>query len=104
GSVSAYVGSTEAGVQPLRWGLRLALDLGLAQIAMRGYINLSDTLELLGQHQEAAQTAADGAALAEQSGLARSYGSFLIGNQAEPLLRLGPWGAGGQVTRAGPPG
>ena len=98
GSVSAYVGSTEAGVQPLRWGLRLALDLGLPEIAMRGYINLSDTLELLGQHQEAAQTAADGAALAEQSGLARSYGSFLIGNQAEPLLRMGQWAEADRLT------
>jgi DNA-binding CsgD family transcriptional regulator len=98
GSVSSYVGSAEAGLQPLRSGLRLALDLGLPEIAMRGYINLSDSLELLGRHQEAATTAAEGAALAGRSGLARSYGSYLIGNQAEPLLRLGQWAEVDRLT------
>src|SRR5690348_10971067 len=101
GSVSSYIGSTEAGVQPMRSGLQLALDLNLPEIALRAYINLSDSLELLGQHQEAAQAAADGAALAERSGMARSYGSFLVGNQAEPLLRLGQWAEADQLTAGG---
>jgi DNA-binding CsgD family transcriptional regulator len=48
-------------------------------------------LELLGQHAEAAQIARDGLELALRAGLARTFGSYLIGNQAEPLLRLGEW-------------
>ena len=59
--------------------------------ALRAYINLSDVLELLGRHAEAAQVAADGLELAERAGSSRTLGSYLVGNTAEPLLRLGRW-------------
>jgi ATP/maltotriose-dependent transcriptional regulator MalT len=78
--------------------VRLALDLGLPVIAVRGYINLSDALELLGQHQEAAQAAADGLELAVATGLSRTLGSFLIGNRSESLLSLGRWAEADQLT------
>jgi DNA-binding CsgD family transcriptional regulator/tetratricopeptide (TPR) repeat protein len=91
GSTTAYLDRAEAGLDSLRSGVRLALDADIPATALRGYINLSDGLELLGQHAEAAQTARDGLELALQAGLARTFGSYLIGNQAEPLLRLGEW-------------
>ncbi|HEX4258571.1 MAG TPA: AAA family ATPase [Streptosporangiaceae bacterium] len=91
GSTTAYLDRAEAGLGPLRSGVRLALEADIPATALRGYINLSDVLELLGQHAEAAQIARDGLELALQAGLARTFGSYLIGNQAEPLLRLGEW-------------
>ncbi|HEY2286713.1 MAG TPA: AAA family ATPase, partial [Streptosporangiaceae bacterium] len=98
GSATVYLGPPEGGLGPLRSGVRLALDLGLPVIAVRGYINLSDALELLGQHQEAAQAAADGLELAVATGLSRTLGSFLIGNRSESLLSLGRWAEADQLT------
>jgi DNA-binding CsgD family transcriptional regulator/tetratricopeptide (TPR) repeat protein len=91
GSTTAYLDRPEAGLDPLRSGVRLALDADLTGTALRGYINLSDALELLGRHAEAAEAARDGLELAVRAGMARTLGSYLIGNQAEPLLRLGQW-------------
>jgi DNA-binding CsgD family transcriptional regulator/tetratricopeptide (TPR) repeat protein len=58
-------------------------------IALRAYINLSDALELLGRHAEAARTAAEGIELATRTGMSRMLGSYLIGNRADSLLRMG---------------
>ncbi len=55
-------------------------------------------LELLGRHQEAAQAASEGLDLAVRAGLARTWGSFLIGNRAESLLRLGQWAEADRLT------
>jgi DNA-binding CsgD family transcriptional regulator len=101
GSVSSYLGSPEAGIGPLRTGVRLALDLDIPATALRGYINLSDVLELLGRHEEAAQAAEAGIALAKRAGLARTLGSYLIGNQAEPLVRLGRWAEADRLIAEG---
>src|SRR6202012_5343638 len=91
GSTTAYLDRPEAGLDSLRSGVRRALDAGPAGTALRGYVNLSDVLELLGRHAEAAETARSGLELAVQAGMARTLGSRLMGNQAEPLLRLGQW-------------
>ncbi len=108
GSASSYLDPSDAGLESLRAGVRLALELDIPVTALRGYVNLSDVLELMGRHAEAAQTAADGLQLAERSGLARTLGSYLIGNQAESLLRLGRWAEvdrlTGQALRALPEG
>ena len=98
GSARSYLGPAEAGLGPLRSGVRLALDLDIPVTAMRGYINLSDIQELLGRHTEAAQTASEGLELAERAGMARTLGSYLVGNQAEPLLHLGRWAEADQLT------
>ena len=97
GVAQCYLASPDAGLDALRAGLRLAQELGergaaagdSASIALRAYINLSDALELLGRHAEAAQTAAEGIGLATRAGMARTLGSYLIGNRAESLLRMG---------------
>jgi DNA-binding CsgD family transcriptional regulator/tetratricopeptide (TPR) repeat protein len=87
----AYLDEPEAGLESLRAGVTLALELDIPLTAVRGYVNLSDVVELLGRHEEAASEAGAGLELAVAAGLARTLGSFLIGNQAEPLLRLGQW-------------
>src|SRR6185437_3031169 len=69
-----------------------------AMIALRAYINLSDVLELLGRHAEAAQTAAEGIELATRAGMTRTLGSYLIGNRADSLLRTGQLDEADELT------
>ena len=101
GGASTYLGSGEDSLTFFREGLRLALDIGASMIAMAGYVNLSDALEFLGRHEEAAQTAAEGLDLARRAGLIRSEGPYLMMNQAEPLLRLGRWAEAERVLAQG---
>ncbi|HEX3752786.1 MAG TPA: LuxR C-terminal-related transcriptional regulator, partial [Streptosporangiaceae bacterium] len=54
-------------------------------------INESHLLEGAGEHEAAAKVARQGAASADEYGLARTSGTFLAINQAEPLLSLGRW-------------
>jgi DNA-binding CsgD family transcriptional regulator len=98
----AYTTGIE-GLEPLREGLRLALETVADNpwTALRGYTNLSDTLELFGRHAEAAEAAGEGIKLAVSSGVVRTLGSFLIGNRAEPLLRLGEWAEVDEITAEG---
>lgn len=58
---------------------------------MRGAISESDVLEGAGRHEQAAQVARDGISLAQRYGLARTSGTFLSINLAEPLVSLGRW-------------
>lgn len=55
------------------------------------HINYSDSLFHLGRFAEAAQSARDGVKIAHDIGLARSLGTMLTGNTAEPLIALGEW-------------
>lgn len=101
GIATSYLGRGEDGLSFLREALRLALDIDAPMTAMIGYINVSDVLELLGRHEEAAETAATGMDLARRTGLVRSEGIYLLMNQAEPLLRLGRWAEAEQVIAQG---
>ena len=91
----------DAGLETLRAGLRLALDMDIPFAAVRGYGNLSDSLHALGRYAEACQYAAEGAELAVRAGMARTYGCYLVHNQAESLLCLGQWARADQVTAEG---
>jgi DNA-binding CsgD family transcriptional regulator/tetratricopeptide (TPR) repeat protein len=91
GSARGYLSADDAGLDDLRAGLALATGMGAHVTALRAYVNISDVLELLGRHQEAADAAREGMALAGRVGLARSLGAFLAGNLAESLLRMGRW-------------
>jgi DNA-binding CsgD family transcriptional regulator/tetratricopeptide (TPR) repeat protein len=91
GSASAYLGDAPAGLAAMREAITLAEHHDLHDVAVRGYINLSDTLEMLGQHAQAAHTAQAGIALATRIGFARTHGAMLAGNVAEPLIRIGRW-------------
>jgi DNA-binding CsgD family transcriptional regulator len=91
GMVRCYRDASIEGLDDLRAGLALALDIGAPLGALRGYVNLSDVLEFLGRHDEAVEAARAGIALAGRVGLARSLGAFLTGNLVESLLRTGRW-------------
>ena len=98
GAARAYLTAGEQGLDELRTGLALAERIGVPFSALRGYINLSDALEFLGRHDEAAQAASEGIALAGRVGLVRSLGAFLTGNLVEPLIRVGRWEEAGRLA------
>jgi DNA-binding CsgD family transcriptional regulator/tetratricopeptide (TPR) repeat protein len=87
----AYLGDGDNGLTGLRAGLCLAEQIGAQNTALRGHINHSDVLEMLGRHQEAIDAATAGLELAQRIGSSRRLGPYLTGNLVEPLLRLGRW-------------
>jgi DNA-binding CsgD family transcriptional regulator/tetratricopeptide (TPR) repeat protein len=91
GSSLSYLVDPAEGEPFLREGLRLALDAHDHETALRGYVNLSDSLEARGLHRDAATAAREGVELAGRVGLTRNFGAYLIGNLVEPLVRLGDW-------------
>jgi DNA-binding CsgD family transcriptional regulator/tetratricopeptide (TPR) repeat protein len=91
GGASLYLGPDDVGLSDLRAGLDLALRGNFPASALRGYINLSDALQLLSRHAEAMEVAAQGRALAARVGRARTLGSFLAGNMAISALQRGRW-------------
>jgi ATP/maltotriose-dependent transcriptional regulator MalT len=64
---------------------------GNHQVLLRYYVIKSHFLEGAGRHAEAAAVAARGKELAREYGVARTQGTFLCINQAEPLVSLGRW-------------
>jgi DNA-binding CsgD family transcriptional regulator/tetratricopeptide (TPR) repeat protein len=101
GTAASYLGRADDGLGFLRESLRLALSIDAPMTTMIGYINMSDVLEFLGRHEEAAQTAAEGLDLARRTGLTRSEGVYLTMNQAESLLRSGHWAQADRVLGEG---
>ena len=91
GLAHCYLRTTDEDPEAIRSGLALALACNVPVTALRGYVNLSDVLELRGRHAEAAEVAREGLLLADRVGMVRALGAYLIGNLAEPLLRLGRW-------------
>ncbi|HKO27548.1 MAG TPA: AAA family ATPase [Solirubrobacteraceae bacterium] len=92
GVARCYLGEHEAGIASLQAGRELAEAIGADATALRAHLNLSDSLELLGRHAEAAEVAERGLLLARRIGLARHiYGMFLVVNRAVALIRLGNW-------------
>ncbi|MGZ4184889.1 MAG: helix-turn-helix transcriptional regulator [Solirubrobacteraceae bacterium] len=91
GHALAHRGETEPALQLQRAGVDDAMRGGFAWTAMRGYVNLSDTLLMLGRFDEVVATADEGEVFAEQSGLSRTAGAFLRGNKIEALMRSGRW-------------
>jgi DNA-binding CsgD family transcriptional regulator len=99
GSSLSYLEDPAEGEAALREGLRLALDASDHETALRGYVNLSDSLEGRGRHADAAEAARDGIELAARVGLSRSFGAFLTGNLVEPLVRMGQWPEAERLSR-----
>lgn len=92
GPALTYGGYPEEGIAELRAGRELAEALSAPALALRAYLNLSDSLEMLGRHEEAADEARRGLELAAQVGLTRHvYALYLVANCAEPLIALGRW-------------
>jgi predicted ATPase len=91
GWARCYLSAGAEGLDDLRAGLGLAMQIGIPFSAVRGYVNLSDALELAGRHDEAAQVAREGIALADRAGMSRTLGAFLTSNLVESLIRMGRW-------------
>jgi DNA-binding CsgD family transcriptional regulator len=91
GHALAHRGEPEAALRLQRTGRDEAKRGGFAWTAMRGYVNLCDTLLMLGRFDEVVATADEGGTFAEQSGLSRTAGAFLRGNKVEALMRSGRW-------------
>jgi ATP/maltotriose-dependent transcriptional regulator MalT len=92
GVALAYGEETDRGIAEAHAGIEMAETLDDPAIAVRGYLNLSDALEMLGRHEDAADAAGRGLELAGRAGLRRHpYGVYLVANRAESLLALGRW-------------
>ena len=81
----------DAELQMLAKARTAAARAGDYHLMLRSAINESHILEGAGQHERAAEVARDGIAEAAQYGLARTQGTFLAINLAEPLYSLGRW-------------
>jgi DNA-binding CsgD family transcriptional regulator/tetratricopeptide (TPR) repeat protein len=91
GGAQVFAGDFEAGVARIRDAGERARGAGMPRIAVRALINLSDLLLMLSRYHDAIDTVDEGMAVVEQAGVARTAGTFLRGNRAEALLRLGRW-------------
>jgi len=79
------------GLEMLARARAAAARAGDYHLMLRAAVNESHILEGAGEHERAAQVARDGIAEAARYGLARSQGTFLAINLAEPLYSLGRW-------------
>jgi DNA-binding NarL/FixJ family response regulator/tetratricopeptide (TPR) repeat protein len=70
---------------------------GAYRLLLAAVINESHVLEGMGEHKRAVDVARAGIASAEEYGLARSWGTFLAINVAEPLAALGRWDEAAEV-------
>jgi DNA-binding CsgD family transcriptional regulator len=84
-------GITDTELGMLSRARSLASQAGDHHLVLNTSISESHLLEGLGEHERAAQVARDGIAEAASYGLARSEGTFLAINVAEPLYALGRW-------------
>jgi DNA-binding CsgD family transcriptional regulator len=84
-------GNDAAALELFALARSLAGGTGTYQPLLHVAINESHVLEGMGEHERAAQVARDGIARAGEYGLARTTGTFLAINVAEPLVSLGRW-------------
>jgi DNA-binding CsgD family transcriptional regulator len=81
----------DADLEMLAKARAAAARAGDYHLMLRTVINESHILEGTGQHERAAEAARDGIDEAVRYGLARTQGTFLAINLAEPLYSLGRW-------------
>ena len=101
GVARGYLGDPEAALPALREGRAIAEEIGDHDGVLRSYVNLSDQLELLRRHEEAAEEALAGLEVARRVGFIRRYGDVLAFNAAEPLVRLGRWKEAERIVSEG---
>jgi DNA-binding CsgD family transcriptional regulator len=90
-------GDDAAALKMLGRARALAVRAEAYERLLAAAINESHVLEGMGQHERAADVARTGIASAEDYGLARSSGTFLAINVAEPLAALGRWDEAAEV-------
>jgi ATP/maltotriose-dependent transcriptional regulator MalT len=89
--VESFSGDDAAALQMFAQASALARQAGAYRPLLSVAVNESHVLGGLGEHERAAQVARAGIASARGYGLARSTGTFLAINVAEPLVALGRW-------------
>ena len=90
-------GDDQAALEMLRQARAIAASVRAYEPLLGAVINESHVLEGMGEHERAAEVALAGIASAEDYGLARSSGTFLAINVAEPLAALGRWDEAAEV-------
>ena len=100
GAATADIGDDDAGLIQSRAGIDRAIAEEQLTTALRGYVNLSDALEMLGHSQQALDTAAEGIAVARRLGYHRTWATFLTGNMVESMIHLGRWSEARTVLTA----
>jgi DNA-binding NarL/FixJ family response regulator len=90
GHAMVYAGDDE-GLALMREAGEQSRRAGLPWLATRAFVNLSDLELMLGRYEDAIRTSDEGMPMVEEAGLERTIGSFLRGNKAEALMRLGRW-------------
>ena len=91
GHLMVYAGEVEPGLALTQQAAAGAREAGFAWVGMRGYVNRSDLLLMIGRYDEAIEAAEAGIAVAEELGMARTVGAFVRGNKAEAQVRAGRW-------------
>ena len=84
-------GQPERHLEMLARAREMAERAGAYQQLLRVITNESHVLEGMGKHERAAEVARRGIASATKYGRARTVGTFLAINLAEPLVSLGRW-------------
>ncbi len=91
GLIQSHSGDDAAALETLDLARSAARQAESYEPLLNAVINESHVLEGMGEHERAAEVARAGIASAEDYGLARSSGTFLAINVAEPLASLGRW-------------
>ena len=89
--IESHGGNDAAALAMLAEARSLAGKASALRPLLKVAINESHVLEGMGEHGRAAEVARAGIASARDYGLARSTGTFLAINVAEPLVSLGRW-------------
>jgi DNA-binding CsgD family transcriptional regulator len=90
-SIESHLGRDATALEMFAEARALADRARAYQPLLHVAINESHVLEGMGEHDRAAQVARAGIASARRYGLARTTGTFLAINVAEPLVSLGRW-------------
>jgi DNA-binding CsgD family transcriptional regulator len=89
--IETHSGNDAQALEILTGARSLARRVGVLRPLLHVAISESHVLEGIGEHEQAAQVARAGIGNAQAYGLARTTGTFLAINVAEPLVSLGRW-------------
>ncbi|MFE2872694.1 ATP-binding protein [Embleya sp. NPDC059259] len=89
--LTARTGEVAAAVELYEQAARIARAEGCDDDLLAALAGQADALQAAGEHRAAAEVARRGMATARTLGLARSRGTLLAANLAEPLVALGHW-------------
>ncbi len=102
GHATALIGDVDEGIAILRESRARSIQAGLPLRTMMLNVSLTDVLLASGRYAEAVTIADEGLAEAAEGGLMTYAGGFLVGNQAEALIRSGDWRRALETLQAAP--